>query len=108
MKAPVAAAVPASPQWVPGAALDVSALEVRIVLPVPVAVAEDVVLLLVDGCAGTVLEAVGVVMEVQRAERARHLPSQHEDADRPRWEALVRVLEWRPGEEHPEQHPARH
>lgn len=108
MKAPIAAAVPVASQWVPGAAVDVSARELRIVLPVPVALADDVVVLVVDGCAGTVMEAVGVVMEVERDSRERRLPSMSEDADTPRWAAVVRVLEWRPGTEHPEQHPARH
>lgn len=101
MRAPIAAAVPVAAQWVPGAAVAVSLRELRIVLPVPVAVADDVVVLVVDGCVGTVMEAVGVVMEVERDTRERRLPSMTQDADHPRWMAVVSVLEWRPGEEHP-------
>lgn len=106
MRAPVAVSTAAG--WVAGTALEVSSTELRILVAGQLYAGDVGLVLLVDSTHGTVMEAVGIVLESTAELRATGLTKDGKPVGVSRRACRIRVEDWRPGDEHPSQRPPVH
>lgn len=106
MKAPVAVSTAAG--WKPGTALAVTAAELQILVAGQLDVGDVGLVLLVDSTHGTIMEAVGIVVESAAVLHATERTQDGQPVGQRRRLCRIRVEEWRPGDEHPDQRPPVH